>query len=145
VFGFDEYRHGHGRVESFAVYLLRLPGANAFCLIAVSLAGIYLLGRNIRFGPPETFVLVERRSAREYVEAAAFLNQRARAAPLAVESIVRRLRAIALRRGRSNAEMEELLSQAERFAASGARPANPGEICGLARRLIAMRKKLYGS
>ncbi len=92
VFGFDEYRHGHGRAESFAAYLLRLRGGTAFCLIAALLVGLFLLGRNIRFGSPEPYVVVERRSAREYVEAAAFLNERARAAPLAVESIVRRLR-----------------------------------------------------
>src|SRR5580658_8776228 len=97
VFGFDEYRHGHGRVESFSTFLLRLPGAGNFCLIAAVLVGIYFFGRNVRFGPPELFVVPERRTAREYVEAAAFLNQRARAAPLAVESIVRRIRAISLR------------------------------------------------
>ncbi|HET6323927.1 MAG TPA: DUF4350 domain-containing protein [Planctomycetaceae bacterium] len=145
VFGFDEYRHGHGRVESFAAYLLKLPGGSAFLLIAFLLAGVYFLGRNVRFGPPEPYVLVERRTAREYVEAAAFLNQRARAAPLAVESVVRRLRGLALRRGHSNTEMDELLRQAERFVASSARPAKPSEVCGLVRNLIALRKKLYGS
>jgi hypothetical protein len=145
VFGFDEYRHGHGRAESFAVYLLRLRGAGTFCLIAVLLAGIYLLGRNIRFGAPEPYVVVERRSAQEYVEAAAFLNQRARAAPLAVESIVRRLRSVGLKRGHLSAEMADLLQQADRVAASAERPAKPTEICDLVRRMIALRKKLYGS
>jgi hypothetical protein len=145
VFGFDEYRHGHGRIESFAGYLTKLPGANAFLLIALLLSGVYLLGRNVRFGPPEPFVSIERRTAREYVEAAAFLNQRARAAPLAVESVVRRLRTIGLRRGHSNAEMDELLRQADRFAASDARPARPSEVCTLVRKMIALRKKLYGT
>ncbi len=145
VFGFDEYRHGHGRAESFAAYLLRLRGGTAFCLIAALLVGLYLVGRNIRFGAPEPYVVVERRSAREYVEAAAFLNQRARAAPLAVESIARRLRSIGLKRGQLNAEMNEVLLQADRVAASAERPANPSEICALVRRMIALRKKLYGS
>jgi hypothetical protein len=145
VFGFDEYRHGHGRVESFSTFLLRLPGAGAFCLIAAVLVGVYFFGRNVRFGPPEPFVVPERRTAREYVEAAAFLNQRARAAPLAVESIVRRIRAISLRRGHLNPEMQELLREGECFVASGARPANPSEVCTLARKLIALRKKLYGT
>jgi hypothetical protein len=145
VFGFDEYRHGHGRVESFSAFLLRLPGASTFCLIAALLAGMYLLGRNIRFGSPEAYVLEERRSAKEYVEAAAFLNQRARAAPLAVESVVRRIRAIVLRRGHASPELNELLAQGERFIASEARPAKPSEVCSLVRRMIALRKQLYGS
>jgi hypothetical protein len=145
VFGFDEYRHGHGRVESFSTFLLRLPGAGNFCLIAAVLVGIYFFGRNVRFGPPEPFVVAERRTAREYVEAAAFLNQRARAAPLAVESIVRRIRAVSLRRGHLNPDIQELLREAERFIASGARPANPSAVCALARKLIALRKKLYGT
>jgi hypothetical protein len=145
VFGFDEYRHGHGRVESFSTFLLRLPGAGAFCLIAAVLVGVYFLGRNVRFGPPEPFIVTERRTAREYVEAAAFLNQRARAAPLAVESIVRRIRAISARRGHENPEMQELLRRGEHFVASGARPANPSEVCTLARKLIGLRKKLYGT
>jgi hypothetical protein len=145
VLGFDEYRHGHGRVESFSTFLLRLPGAGAFCLIAAVLVGVYFFGRNVRFGRPEPFVVPERRTAREYVEAAAFLNQRARAAPLAVESIVRRIRAISLRRGHVNPEMQELLREGERFVASGARPANPSEVCTLTRKLIALRKNLYGT
>jgi hypothetical protein len=145
VFAFDEYRHGHGRVESFAAYLMKLPGGNAFFLMALVLGGVYLLGKNVRFGPPETFVQLERRTAREYVEAAAFLNERARAAPLAVESILRRVRAIGARRGHSSVEMDELLFRAERFVATGERPANPSEVCVLVRRIIALRKKLYGS
>jgi hypothetical protein len=145
VLGFDEYRHGHGRVESFAGFLLALPGAGVFCLIAAALAAIYLAGRNVRFGRLLPFEVVERRSAREYVEAAAFLNQRARAAPLAVESIVRRIRSISRRRGTTNAELQELLPQGERFVASGARPANPAQACALVRQLVAQRKKLYGS
>lgn len=145
VFGFDEYRHGHGRVESFSTFLLRLPGAGVFCLIAAVLMGAYFFGRNVRFGPPEPYVVSERRTVREYVEAAAFLNQRARAAPLALESIVRRIRALSLRRGHSTAEMQQLLGEGERFVASGARPANPSTVCTLARKLIALRKKLYGT
>jgi hypothetical protein len=145
VFAFDEYRHGHGRVESFAAYLMKLPGGSAFFLMALVLGGVYLLGKNVRFGSPETFVQLERRTSREYVEAAAFLNERARAAPLAVESVLRRVRAIGARRGHSGVEMDELLFQAERFIATGARPANPSEVCGFVRRIIALRKKLYGS
>ncbi len=145
VFGFDEYRHGHGRVESFSTFLLTLPGAGAFCLIAAVLVGVYFFGRNVRFGPPEPFVVAERRTAREYVEAAAFLNQRARAAPLAMESIVRRIRAISLRRGHQHPELQELLREGERFVESGDRPANPATVCTLARKLIALRKKLYGT
>ena len=145
VFGFDEYRHGHGRVESFSAFLLRLPGAGAFCLIAAVLVGVSFFGRNVRFGPPEPFVVAERRTAREYVEAAAFLNQRARAAPLAVESIARRIRAVSLRRGHLHPDMQALLREGEQFVASGARPANPSAVCTLARKLIALRKNLYGT
>jgi hypothetical protein len=144
VFGFDEYRHGHGRVESFSAFLLGLPGASAFCLIAAVLVLIYFAGRNVRFGRPLPFDAVERRSGREYVEAAAFLNQRARAAPLAVESIVRRIRSIDRRRGKTNSELQELLRQGERFIASGLRPANPSQATALVRKLVAQRKKLYG-
>lgn len=145
VFGFDEYRHGHGRVESFANYLLNLPGATSFCWMAALLAGVYILGRNVRFGQPESFRFVERRSAREYVQAVAYLNQRARAAPLAVDSIVRRLRYLSSQRGRSTPELEETLRQAEQFALSAARPANPSAASALVRKLVSLRKQCYGS
>jgi hypothetical protein len=144
-FGFDEYRHGHGRVESFASYLLSFPGAEAFCWIAAVLAGAYVLGRNVGFGRPEPIRLVERRSAREYVDAVAYLNQRARAAPLAVDSIVRRLRFVSSQRARLTPELEQTIAEAEKFAASVERPANPSSPCALARKLISLRKQCYGT
>jgi hypothetical protein len=145
VLGFDEYRHGHGRVESFAVYLTALPGATSFFWVAAVLAGLYLLGHNVRFGPAEEFHIVERRTSREYVEAVAYMNQRARAAPLAVEAVLRRLRYLAAQRGRSTPELQSAFLQAQAFARSDARPAKPSAACSLVRKLLRLREQLYGA
>ena len=40
---FDEYRHGHGRAESFLAYLLNLPGSSAIMWLGVDLGASLLL------------------------------------------------------------------------------------------------------
>ena len=145
VVGFDEYRHGHGRVESFGTFLVALPGAKTFLWIAVLLGVLYLYGRNVRFGPPEPHELPERRTAREYIEAVAYLCQRARAAPLTVEAVARRIRHLALQRGHLTPEAQQLLHRAEQYSLGQERPASPYEACELAAALVRMRKQLYGA
>lgn len=145
VLAFDEFRHGHGRAESFLTYFLSVPGAGAALAIAALWAAFYVYGRNIRLRPAETYSLGERRTAQEYVDAVAQLHERARAAPLAVEAVVRRLRRLSRSGERSSAEAEKLLSRAEDYVARGQRPAAPGAARQLVTQLIRMRKQLYGS
>jgi hypothetical protein len=145
VLGFDEYRHGHGRVESFGTFLAALPGATTFLWIAALLTVLYLYGRNVRFGPPEPHELPERRTAREYIEAVAYLCQRARAAPLTVDAVVRRIRHLAQQRGHLTPEAQRVLHQAEQYGSRQDRPATPYEACELVAALVRMRKHLYGS
>jgi hypothetical protein len=143
--GFDEFRHGHGRVESLGTLLLGVKGAKPFIGIAGILLGLYFYGRNVRLGPPELYDQAERRTAREYIEAVAYLYQRARAAPLAVQAVERRFRQIAKLRGRLTPDAELLQREMERYATSESRPQEPIEACELVSALVSMRKKLYGS
>lgn len=144
VLAFDEYRHGHGRPESLASHVGGLPGASTFALIAALLVGLYVVSCNVRFGPPEALRVVERRTSREYVEAVAYLNERARAAPLAVDSILRRLKLVARHRGRTQ-QQNKALVDAEAYVSSNDRPKSPWLASQLARDLVELRKKLYGS
>ena len=100
VLALDEYRHGHGRTESFLTYLSNLPGSSAVMWLAAIWALLYVYGRNVRLKPVEAYEERERRTAQEYIDAVAQLYERARAAPLVVEAVARRLRQVA----RSSAE-----------------------------------------
>ena len=77
VLGIDEYRHGHGRAESFLTYLLGVPGASLAALVLLGWGILYLYGRNVRLRPVEDDPIFERRTAREYVDAVAGLHERA--------------------------------------------------------------------
>jgi hypothetical protein len=145
VLGVDEYRHGHGRAESFVTYLGNVPGA----ALALAVAGVwgvfYLYGRNVRLRPAEEYAPAERRTAREYVDALAQLQERARAAPLVVEAVSGRLRHLARGPAGLPPAAEALLARAGRYVAEAPRPAQPGEALGLVVELVRTRKELYGS
>ena len=105
----DEYRHGHGRTESFLTYLLNLPGSSAIMWLAAIWALLYFYGRNVRLKPVEAYEERERRTAQEYINAVAQLYERARAAPLVVEAVARRLRQISRTSAEHPASVEALL------------------------------------
>jgi hypothetical protein len=141
----DEYRHGHGRAESFLSYLLRLPGAPAFLWLGAIWALLYGYGRNVRLKPVETHVERQRRTAQEYIDAVAQLYERARAAPLVVEAVARRLRQVARSSAESPPAVAALLGSAEDYARAQDRPAAPTAAIELVRDLIRLRKRIYGT
>jgi hypothetical protein len=147
VLALDEYRHGHGRTESFTTYLLNLPGSAACLQLAALWAIFYLYGRNVRLRPAEVYVERERRTAQEYIDAVAQLYERARAAPLAVEAVARRLRQLA--RASASAErppaVDALLERAAEYTKSADRPAAPSAATHLVQELIQLRKRIYGT
>ena len=145
VFALDEYRHGHGRAESFLTYLLNLPGSLPLIWLAAIWALLYSYGRNVRLKPVEAYVEQERRSAQEYVDAVAQLYERARAAPLVVEAVARRLRQLSRSWAEHPPSVEELLQSAENYARSQERPASPSAAIHLVRQLIQLRKQIYGT
>jgi hypothetical protein len=142
---FDEYRHGHGRAESFLTYLLSLPGASAFLRLALAWALLYYYARNVRLGPAERLEEPERRTAREYIDAVAQLNERARAAPLAVAAVAGRLRQLARSSVQDDVAVASLLREADAFVKAGHRPAAPREAIRLVRDMVQLRKQRYGS
>lgn len=114
----DEYRHGHGRAESFLTFLSALPGSGAFFWIAVAWGLLYFYGRNVRWQPLAAYEHVERRTAREFIDAVAQLYERARAAPLTVEAVALRFRH--LLRGAATPESQADNLRAARPASSAA-------------------------
>jgi hypothetical protein len=145
VLAVDQYRHGRGRVESFATYLMTLPGSTA-CVCMLLLVGVYWIwARNRRLGPPEEYHEIERRTAKEYVEAVAAMNMRARAAPLAVKAVSDRVLSLLRQRGVSTADSRELEQQADEVIARKERPSSPRTETALVTDLINLRKQLYGS
>jgi hypothetical protein len=145
ILGIDEFRHGHGRIESLGTLLVRVPGAKTFIWIGVILLALYFYGRNVRFGPPEPYEQPERRTAREYIEAVAYLYQRACAATLAVQAVERRFRHLARLRGHVTPEAQSLQCEMEQYIAAESRPVDPIDACELVGALVRMRKRLYGS
>jgi hypothetical protein len=145
VLAIDEYRHGHGRTESFLTYLLNLPGSSAIMWLAAIWGLLYFYGRNVRLRPVEIYVERERRTAQESINAVAQLYERARATPLVVEAVARRLRQLS----RSSAEpppaVEQLLRDAETYVESQERPAAPKAAIHLVNELIQLRKRIYGT
>ena len=122
VLAFDEYRHGHGRAESFLTYLLNLPGSSAFMWLAAIWALLYFYGRNVRLKPVEAYVERERRTAQEYIDAVAQLYERARAAPLVVEAVARRLRQLSRSAAERPPAVDALLRSAEDYVKAGGAP-----------------------
>jgi len=145
VLAFDEYRHGHGRAESFLTYLLKLPGSSVLMWLAAVWAMLYIYGRNVRLKPVEAYVEQDRRTSQEYVDAVAQLYERARAAPLVVEAVARRLRQLSRSRAEHPSSVEELLQRAENYTQAGERPASPIAAIYLVQQLIQLRKRIYGT
>ena len=145
VLAVDQYRHGRGRVDSFTTFLLMLPGAKAFCTMFALIAATWVWSRNQRLGPAEAYHEVERRTAREYVEAVAAMNQRARAAPLAVKAVADRVRSLLHQRGATTVATDDLQLQAAHMVEQKQRPRTPRSESDLVCQLVTLRKKLYGS
>lgn len=145
VLAIDEYRHGHGRTESFLTYLLNLPGSSAIMWLAAIWGLLYFYGRNVRLRPVEAYVERERRTAQESINAVAQLYQRARAAPLVVEAVARRLRQIARTSAEPPPAVEKLLRDAETYAREQERPTSPTTAIRLVNELIQLRKRIYGT
>jgi hypothetical protein len=141
----DEYRHGHGRTESFLTYLLNLPGSSAIMWLAAIWGLLYFYGRNVRLRPVEIHVERERRTAQESINAVAQLYERARAAPLVVEAVARRLRQLSRSSAEPPAAVEALLRDAETYVESPERPAAPTAAMHLVNELIQLRKRIYGT
>lgn len=141
----DEYRHGHGRTESFLTYLLNLPGSSTLTWLAAVWVLLYLYGRNIRLKPSEALVERERRTAQEYIDAVAQLYERARAAPLVVEAVARRLRQVSRSSVETPPAVEVILRGAEDYVKAGERPASPIVAINLVKELIQFRKRMYGT
>jgi hypothetical protein len=141
----DEHRHGHGQAESFLTYLLRLPGASGFLWLALAWCLLYYYARNVRLKPAERHSGQERRTAREYIDAVAQLNERARAAPLAVEAVAGRLRQLAKSSFEHDAAVDAVLREADAYVKAGRRPASPRDAISLVTELVQLRKRLYGS
>lgn len=145
VLGFDEYRHGHGRAESIVTYLFGLPGAHTFVWLASVWLALYVYGRNVRLQPAEDDLEVERRTAREYIDAVAQLYERARASPLVVETVARRVRHLSRPFAEVPVSLGDALREAESYTKRQERPAHPRNAILLVRELIRLRKQLYGS
>ena len=145
VLAFDEYRHGHGRAESFLAFLMNLPGYSAVAWLGIIWALLYAYGRNVRLKPVEPFVQRERRTAQEYIDAVAQLYERARAAPLVVEAVARRLRQVSRSPADPPPAVGALLQDAETYIRAGERPAPPNAAIRLVRELVQLRKKIYGT
>jgi hypothetical protein len=141
---FDEYRHGHGRGESFLAYFLNLPGSSAFVWLCAIWGLLYLYGRNVRLRPAEAYIERERRTAQEYIDAVAQLYERARVAPLVVEAVARRLRQISRSAADQPPAVTALLHEAETYVKVGDRPASPAAAAILVNELIQLRKRIYG-
>jgi hypothetical protein len=145
VLGMDEYRHGHGRAESFLTYLARFPGSTAVLWIIILWSLLYLYGRNVRLQPAEAYQPIERRTAKEYIDAVAQLHERARAAPLVVEAVSRRWRHLSRGPAALPPSAEALLQRADDYVTKGARPPRPTAALDLVAELVRIRKEQYGS
>jgi hypothetical protein len=145
VLALDEYRHGHGRTESFLAYLLTLPGASAFMGLAAIWGFLNVYGCNVRLKPVEPYVERQRRTSQEYIDAVAQLYGRARAAPLIVEAVARRLRQLTRSAAENPPAAVALLQSADSYVRAQERPAAPGHAIALVREIIQLRKRIYGS
>jgi hypothetical protein len=145
VLALDEYRHGHGRSESFLTFLFNLPGSSALGWLVVLWAALYFYGSNVRLKPVEAYVEKERRTAQEYINAVAQLYDRARAAPLVVEAVARRLRQLSRTSAEHSPAVDVQLQSAENYVKAKDRPASPTAAINLVTELIQLRKRIYGN
>jgi hypothetical protein len=145
VLAFDEYRHGHGRTESFLAYVLNLPGSSALMAMAAIWGLLCYYGGNVRLRPVEPYVERERRTAQEYIDAVAQLYERARAAPLVVGAVARRLRQVARSSAERQPAVETSLQRAEHYAQGEDRPASPTAAIRIVNELVQLRKRIYGT
>jgi hypothetical protein len=145
VLAFDEYRHGHGRAESIVVFLFKLPGSTATFWLGATWLLLYYYGTNVRLKPVEAYVQHERRTAQEYIDAVAQLYERARAAPLVVEAVARRLRQLSRSAAQAPPAVDAILEAAQDYVKKEDRPAAPREAINLVEQLIQIRKKIYGT
>jgi hypothetical protein len=144
-FAMDEYRHGHGRAESFLTYLGNLPGSSACLWLAAIWVLLDVYGRNVRLKPVELYVERERRTAQEYIDAVAQLYERARAAPLVVDAVARRLRQLSRASVEHPPAVDALLQTAAAYTRAEERPASPNAAIDLVRELVQLRKRIYGT
>ncbi len=145
VLAFDEYRHGHGRTESFLTFLLSLPGSTDFLWLAFLWTLLYFYGRGVRLRPVEVYRERERRTAQEHIDAVAQLYERARAAPLVVQAVARRLRQFSRSAPESPHSLEDALLAADDYVQSEDRPASPTIAIRLVTDLLDLRKRIYGT
>lgn len=145
VLAFDEYRHGYGRVESFVSLFLRLPGASSMALMGITWGAFCLWAGSRRIGPPDEYHEVERRTVSEYIESVAAMNQRARAAPLAIQSVLQRVRSLLQKKGVKNDVIEGTFQRAAQRAELATRPPVPTQEIKLVCELIRLRKEFYGT
>jgi len=85
---FDEYHHGHGRINSVAAYVFQ-SGAFVPLLQVMFLVLLLWAVAGRRFGPARPLRREMERSSMEYVRAVAQLFQRVKARRLALESVLR--------------------------------------------------------
>lgn len=145
VLAFDEYRHGYGRVESFTTLFLSLPGARAFAGMAMVWGLFCLWGTTRRLSPPDEYREVERRTALEYIESVAAMNQRARAAPLVVSAVLERVRYLLRKRGIVNQSADAVFLRAAQLAQAGERPATPKRDIEIVSEILNLKKEFYGT
>ena len=113
--------------------------------LGVVWAILYYYGRNVRLKPVEAYVERERRTAQEYIDAVAQLYERARAAPLVVEAVARRLRQLSRSAAECPPSVAALLQTAEDYVKQGGAAGSPAAAIGLVKQLIQLRKKIYGT
>ncbi len=142
---FDEYRHGYGRIESFTTLFLSLPGARAFAGMATAWGLFCLWGATRRLSPPDEYREIERRTALEYIESVAAMNQRARAAPLVVGAVLERVRYLCQKRGVVTDSANAILDQAAQLAHSAERPAAPTRDTEMVTKILNLKKEFYGT
>ncbi len=145
MLAFDEFRHGHGRSDSFLSYLLNSKGASTIIWLSIIWALLFYFGRNVRLQPAEAYTEPERRTAQEAINAVAQLYQRARAAPLVVEAVARRVRQVSRYATESPPDVAEALRQSEQYSQNNDRPTSPSSAMRMVERLIQLRKEHYGS
>jgi hypothetical protein len=73
------------------------------------------------------------------------LYERARAAPLAVAAVARRLHHLAAQRAQMPSEVAKSLGEAEHYTVKNDRPAKPSEACQLVAELVRLRSRCYGA
>ena len=145
VFALDEYRHGHGRAESFLTYLLNLPGSSAAHLACRHLGAALLLwskrppqaGRSLRGAGTADRPGIYRRGRPALRARSSRAPGRRGGGPAASPAL-----AIL---GRTPALVEALLQSAENYTKTEERPASPSAAIHLVRQLIQLRKQIYGT